>query len=73
MSKALLLKKKHTPKLRICNTTLGSSLGLQSRKQNRTIFQVLLCYCLCNVLKNIFQMIHLTTAIAVQMKEVEEN
>lgn len=58
MSKALLLKTK-PQKPRICNTTLGSSLGLQSRKQNRTIFQVLLCYCLCNVLKNIFQMIHL--------------
>lgn len=67
---------KQTEKTRICTTTVGSSLGLQSRKQNRTIFQVLLCYCLCNVLKTIFQMIHLqirTTAVAVKMKGVEEH
>ena len=44
---------------KICNTTPGSSLGLQSGKQNRTIFQVLLCYCLYNVPKNIFWVIHL--------------
>lgn len=46
-------------KKKICNTTPGSSLGLQSGKQNRTISQVLLCYCLYNVPKNIFQVIHL--------------
>lgn len=61
MSKALLFGKKERKRERtkICNTTPGSSLGLQSGKQNRTISQVLLCYCLYNVPKNIFQVIHL--------------
>lgn len=47
---------------KICNSTPGSSLGLQSGKQHRDILQVLLCYSLYNVSQNIFQVIHLQSS-----------